>query len=287
MAYRSTPHSSTGYSPYFLVHGREPKLPGECSFIEETDSPRDYVNSMKRRLREAYKEARATEARTRGQRADQHDKGKKPRAFERGDKVYLLEPAVPVGHSRKFRRPWTGPHTILTPTSPVNYRIALSKGGTTVVHINRLKPAYERDGTEEAEECRLPSQGVQVPEDIGISSGDDEEERAPLDDDEIEVGPECDRASDESTADYSTESEDLEPAGWAPDEYDWEQTEAEVVARPPYQLRSRTREESRNDDEEGEEIRGPAGAEGGVYTRLRARPQMGPKGEESTGEPAS
>ena len=58
-AYNCTPHSSTGYSPYYLFFGREPRLPidhlldvgeEECDFTTD-----DWVTSHHHRLREAFR----------------------------------------------------------------------------------------------------------------------------------------------------------------------------------------------------------------------------------------
>ena len=63
-AYNCTPHSSTGYSPYYIFFGREPRLPidhlldvGEedCGFTTD-----DWVTSHHHRLREAFRSGGAT-----------------------------------------------------------------------------------------------------------------------------------------------------------------------------------------------------------------------------------
>lgn len=59
MAYKTIPHSFTGYSPYFLAHGREAKkiLPTNIlnSVTEHRDlSKEDYVQEVITRLKEAF-----------------------------------------------------------------------------------------------------------------------------------------------------------------------------------------------------------------------------------------
>ena len=55
-AYNCTPHSVTGYSPYFLMYGRHPRLPLDalinCS--EEDEDITDFVDRVRKNLREAY-----------------------------------------------------------------------------------------------------------------------------------------------------------------------------------------------------------------------------------------
>jgi len=69
MAHRAQPHSVTGYSPFYLLHGREMQLPGndnlKAQCVQESTSLYRRIESLKSSLRMAYKEmAKLTEKRT-------------------------------------------------------------------------------------------------------------------------------------------------------------------------------------------------------------------------------
>jgi hypothetical protein len=62
MAYRAMPHCSTKYSPYYLVFGRDMRLPVEDDWKPlgnnskvENDSYEEHVKALAERLREANK----------------------------------------------------------------------------------------------------------------------------------------------------------------------------------------------------------------------------------------
>lgn len=57
-AYNSTRSEATGYSPYFLLFGRSPRLPIDLLFnlgiSDKHEGHEDYVTNWQRRMREAY-----------------------------------------------------------------------------------------------------------------------------------------------------------------------------------------------------------------------------------------
>jgi transposase InsO family protein len=149
MAYRAIPHSSTGYSPNFLHYGRELQAPGDY-YTETTGPPRerdDQVDNLKKRLDEAYKDARIRSEKAWADRSKYCNSRRRPRAFKVGQEAYLHVPAIKPGHMKKFHCPWTGPHVVEEKLSEVNYRLKLNTGRSVVVHVNRMKPA--RQGVQE------------------------------------------------------------------------------------------------------------------------------------------
>lgn len=142
MAYNATPHSATGYTPNYLVFGRE--IPKPSPFRTEPDFAKidqeDYIGGLSERLQEAYREAREESQRCWSANAKQYNKRAREANFSMGQWVYLHCPAVPAGQAKKFYRPWKGPFRIMKVPSPLNAEIELDRGLRKVVHFNRLKP---------------------------------------------------------------------------------------------------------------------------------------------------
>ena len=69
-AYRTTMQRSTGFSPYELMFGREPRLPAQLCFgyeIENETTRADYAKELAERLKSWYRLARKRQDRLRGE----------------------------------------------------------------------------------------------------------------------------------------------------------------------------------------------------------------------------
>jgi hypothetical protein len=129
MAYRATPHGSTGYSSYYLLHGREIILPT----VQDVKAklPLElrgtvYVvkfENLQSSLKTAYKTMRRIIRNSHGAIKKHHDRRAKERNFKVDDVIYLYSPAMKAGECRKFRRFWNGPFKVKARLSSLNYRI--------------------------------------------------------------------------------------------------------------------------------------------------------------------
>jgi hypothetical protein len=142
MAYRATPVTVTGYSPFYL-HGHEMTLPNlanlEAKVTEENSDYKQRLESLNSTLKLAYDSvAKANRASNRNNKR-LYDRKAKVRHFKVDDLVYLYNPSVKPGLTKKFSKPWTGPYRITKRLTELNYEILGQNNKKQVVHINKLK----------------------------------------------------------------------------------------------------------------------------------------------------
>lgn len=151
-AYNTAVQRTTGYSPFFLVFGRQPTSVLDARFFSAPVSPATpFSDQFVSRLRHCRYLARLhTEAsqQDRKQRCDTH---RRAVHFRPGDEVLLWTPVRTRGLCEKFLHRFIGPYTVTAQTSPVNYRVAPTitptdsrYRGTEIVHVSRLKPFHRR-----------------------------------------------------------------------------------------------------------------------------------------------
>lgn len=141
MAYRATPHTSTGYTPYYLMHGSEANLPTEVitGNLQQELSEDDYIQQLVKNLSEAFKITKTKIEALKHKSKQYYDTKTKPKTFKTGELVLLFDPTVKRGRSKKLKRPWIGPYKVLEQLTNVNYKI--KKGRREyITHVNRLKP---------------------------------------------------------------------------------------------------------------------------------------------------
>ena len=106
MAYRSSVHESTGYTPQFLVHGRETSLPLDLMFPSlESDCPsnvHEFVHERKQAFHRAFALVRDNLNKNQRRRNVLYNHKVHGPTYRDGQEVLLHTPVVPVGQSLSF-----------------------------------------------------------------------------------------------------------------------------------------------------------------------------------------
>lgn len=146
--YRAAPHSSTGYSPYYLEHGRPMRLPSDTLFTEVfkekyEDNP-NYIARLSRSIQAAFKEVDENLTNKQAQYKAAYDKrmSKRTVKFAAGDRVWWYDPVAATGPAYKFARPFTGPFLIEQIKGPVTAmirRIDRKVDTSFITNVNKLR----------------------------------------------------------------------------------------------------------------------------------------------------
>lgn len=186
MHYRSSVHSSTGFTPYRLMFGREMNLPVDVALNlpsnNSSSTVSEYVSKQAKIINETEELARQHLGSAQKRQKEFYDIKKSGRPYKKDDLVLLLVKAVPLGQSRKFYKQWSGPWKVVTVISDVDYRIQYI--GTTsdknrtgrrrkvrkIVHFNQLKLFYGSLEMIQEEEIRSTHNDYDIAEDIGLGT---------------------------------------------------------------------------------------------------------------------
>ena len=147
MAYNTSVHCSTGYTPFYLMYGREARLPIDIAYgtkTPESEPVGEYAARLKKSLTEAYSDVQHQLETTHQRQKEIYDKKVHGKPYKKGDLVWLYNPAIPQGQARKLHHPWTGPFRVLERIGEADYRIkeVYGKRAPSVVHFDRLKPCH-------------------------------------------------------------------------------------------------------------------------------------------------
>jgi hypothetical protein len=155
LAYRSSVHESTRFSPNKMVFGREVAMPVDVVFglppENEGQEITEHVAELRKRLEIVYEFSRENLRKACFQQKSNYDKRAKTKHYNVGDLVWLWTPSRRRGISPKLQRFWKGPYAVVKHISNVLYRLKIGKEKTAVVHFNRLKPHLMRNDVKTSE----------------------------------------------------------------------------------------------------------------------------------------
>lgn len=145
MAYRSSTHATTGFSPYKVLFGREIVLPVDVVLgvgeTERYDSTNDYVEKVAESLSTVVEAVKAHQLKASGRQKRCFDLKVSHQFYTEGELVWVKNRVRKRGLCPKLQRHFVGPFVVLERVTDVLYRIApKEKGLERVVHFNRLKP---------------------------------------------------------------------------------------------------------------------------------------------------
>ena len=145
-AYRETPHDSTGFSPFQLIYGANPRGPLDILKESLIDSVKqndktsyDIVTDTRENIIKACEEAKRNSDSRNFTAHNRINHNRKLRSFQPGDKVLVLL----QNKNNKFFIEWQGPFEVVRKITDVDYEIKV-KDKFKMFHIDMLKQYFDR-----------------------------------------------------------------------------------------------------------------------------------------------
>ncbi|GBM53839.1 Retrovirus-related Pol polyprotein from transposon 297 [Araneus ventricosus] len=145
-AYNSAKQDTTGFSPFFLVHGRDIETPLDVILPHDTENHADnYVQQLITRAEEARQLAKLHVLDAQAVDKRRYDERHRPVNYNVGDLVWVFTPVQKVGLSEKLLRRYFGPYRITRRLSDVTYEVqsievnSIRQSKKDIVHVLRLK----------------------------------------------------------------------------------------------------------------------------------------------------
>ena len=147
-AYGAAVHASTRESPFYMLYGRDPRLP-DATVLSQIPSPYlvdsdDYKEELTTSLTTAWTAAKACIKGAQDKQKRAYDKKAKDHQYKVRDCVMIHLPSAVTAKAWKLVRPYHGPFRVLSVTpSNIEARLVDDPSAESIfVSVNRVRPCY-------------------------------------------------------------------------------------------------------------------------------------------------
>lgn len=150
-AYNTATQSTTGFSPFFLLYGREPSSTLDTILPYRPDASEfSPISDVAQHAEECRQLARSFTSDSQALQKARRDNDQHVQSFAVGSLVWLRLPFHSPGLTPKFAAKYHGPYRVIECRSPVTYVIEpvnpssdKRRLGRDTVHVSRLKPHHD------------------------------------------------------------------------------------------------------------------------------------------------
>ena len=140
-AYNSSRQESTGRSPFFLMYGREARLPVDVTMGVGTSVGTNDPLTVARNLETARREVSTRLKLVQDRQKELYDaKHRAAVDFSPGDEVLVYKPFRKVVRSEKLLHRWVGPYVVVRRASSLNYEVKRPRSKQKeLAHVVKIK----------------------------------------------------------------------------------------------------------------------------------------------------
>ncbi|GFY16271.1 transposon Tf2-8 polyprotein [Trichonephila clavipes] len=169
-AYNTAKQETTGFTPFYLLHGREAETTLDTMLpFCPNDFDDNNITKIAARAEESRQLARVHTLRAQDKDRRRYDSKHQMVSYAPGDLVWVYTPVRKVGLSEKLLRRYFGPYQVLRRLSAVTYEVqdldpaSRKRKLREVVHVLRMKPYHDPAEQIETEDIFLPKNHTKDP----------------------------------------------------------------------------------------------------------------------------
>jgi len=165
MSYRKNKQATTGYSPFYLMHGREMKMPIDISIEKEMNDSDEYndveryVNVIMERMKKANEIVVSIQQGIVDERKNDIDDKKEKKKFRVGELVMVYIQQHKRGMKKKLEGRYEGPYEVVDEIGDVVRRIKkIGSAKKKIINVKKLKLYEKRKASTHIEQQEIDNE---------------------------------------------------------------------------------------------------------------------------------